>query len=759
MAKSAPESKKAFTPTHRSSRDNTKKTSPLEGGNPSLKRSKRTKKRELSTISSPTLPSAALRRIQQSLLTQSSPSVPLGSNSPEEEIIFSKSDTDSLDSTEEHKETIQKEKNMDDPEDMIAEGVLDGPDAAINEHIANLSVTDKSEIDDSTAKSPMKKKSKKGRRLLKSATVSSSTTSSLSTPSSILRDTHVAPLASTTHNHKFKRVIIDASVVLTAEAERDRYEEFNHSLGVLLKNAVMVDSTVVFNPRDPSAKYADWKLPKDVPSNYTELGRFVWISSVPWKFKTHSQKRAENTVYFSFNMSSDVPPEVVCSSIAMEWGRQNGDRVAVKAVQYHDTCTPIALFFLWNEGPADTFIQELTLILKTAWEVALLNKDELLPPAIIIPEFGLRKILPQIKGAKPPAFGPNIPVQLQNARKVYHMEVGKVHADLFRHLVTIAKERKIFAAIWGGRVHPSEVLEADPPLEARMNLASMSQYHASYIYGSRVERLIGVTMLDKTVDLVENNEVKQSLSLRDVLLEKFRTKEGATVFGSIHQGGVEEPFVIVQNSAEIESLMMRLNHHLPAFLYFYLQEKRFPKEFVTDLLRKSCDPVLFASIFECTWDSKDQVVTRPDDEELKRKREEEERSQQWYKDIINIHLITTQKSPPRAHVPPEALYDLDAVRSVGTINPHRKKVQSVKNAKVKNKAKSTGDSDSLGDDSDNSDSASDNATSKPFSKVGFAGKKTVNIDTIALSSSSDEESSAADDDGESQNSMGEGKGG
>ncbi len=182
----------------------------------------------------------------------------------------------------------------------------------------------------------------------------------------------------------------------------------------------------------------------------------------------------------------------VCSSINMEWCRQNGDRLSVKLVQCHDTCTPIAFFFLWNEGPPDTFVSELGLlgsIFKVCWECALLNGDESVPPAIILPEFSLRKSLPQVKSGKTngPMFSANIPQQLQNAGKVMHIEVGRRHAELIKRLVEIGKDKKVFAAMWGKQVHPSEVLEADAPMESRMNLASMAQDHASFIFGSQVE--------------------------------------------------------------------------------------------------------------------------------------------------------------------------------------------------------------------------------------------------------------------------------
>jgi hypothetical protein len=365
---------------------------------------------------------------------------------------------------------------------------------AINQHIANLSVSDSPlNGDELGGKSPLKKKKKVNK---------GSKTSSLTTPSSILKggnNRNSSPIPP--HDHIFQRTVIDAAVLLTEEAEKERYSEFNHALGVLLKNAALVDPTVVFNPRQRSCTLPPWRFPKDVPSNMTEQNRFVHISSTPWRFKTHSQKRGDNLIYFSFTMSSDVPPADICSTINMEWCRQNGDRLAVKAVQCHDTVTPIALFFLWNEGPIQTYVTELITIFRKCWECALLDKDDSLPAAIVIPEFTLKKSLPMVKGtnSNAPMFGPNLPSALQNARKVMHIEVGREHADLIRRLVEIGKERKIFQAMWGRRIHPSEILEADAPMEAKNNLASMAQDHASFIFGSRVERLVGATRLDRTV--------------------------------------------------------------------------------------------------------------------------------------------------------------------------------------------------------------------------------------------------------------------
>jgi hypothetical protein len=124
-----------------------------------------------------------------------------------------------------------------------------------------------------------------------------------------------------------------------------------------------------------------------------------------------------------------------------------------------------------------------------------------------------------------------------------------------------------------------------------------------------------------------------------------------------------------------------------------------------------------------------------------------------------MHLVTSQRNPKKSHIAPEARYDLDAERSVKTINVHKKKKKKKKNTigtKAATSAKSTGDSDSSGDDGSDKDSASVNA-SKPFSTVGFEEKteETINIE----SSSSSEEESSTDGDGASQNSVEGGEGG
>lgn len=620
----------------------------------------------------------------------------------------------------------------------------DSPDADINHHIANLSVSE-------STTSPARKKSKKtseGKGKSTKGTPKASTTDTAHPPTSILKGSKT-PSTTPAHNHVFKRTVIEAAVMLEAEAEKDRYAEFKHALGIILTNMGLVDPTTIMEPLHPTTKMSPWSLPKHVPSNMTEVGKFVFISTNPWRFKVKGAKRSENVIYFSFTMSSDTPPADLCSAINMEWCRQNGERIAVKTVQTHDTVSPIAIFFLWNEGAPDLFLPELQKILTLCWEYGLATHDEFLPPTIAIPEIALKKQFPMVKGANthvpPPPKGahgpsPQVLQLMQAAKKVLHIEVGRKHADLLKYLVEIGKARSIFKAFWGEYCHPSEMLDADAPNEAKDALIRMSQNHQMFIFGSRVERLIGITNLDRKVEIKKSDGTTEAMfSLRDILLNHLKTPGGKLVIDSAHQRGMDEPFAVVQNSGEIESIMLRLNHQLPAFLLHYLRDKNLPEDFLIDLLRKSCDPCLFADAFNCKWDPKDQVITRPDEEELRAKEAAQAESQKWYKDMINMHMITQHASPPKPQLPPEARFDISD-QSVTTINVHKKKAAN-SSAQAHTNAKSTGDSDSSGDDDDNSDSASENATGKSFATVGF-GKNTSAIDMTG-ESSDDEGSSTA----------------
>ena len=170
-------------------------------------------------------------------------------------------------------------------------------------------------------------------------------------------------------------------------------------------------------------------------------------------------------------------------------------------------------------------------------------------------------------------------------------------------------------------------------------MESMAHDHACYICAVRTERLIGISRLDKMVPYVVTTNGKKTtpitLSLRMTLLSHLELADGRRVIGSIHQRGSDDPYVVVPTEAVIESFILRLNHQLPAFLLHYLPMRGMPVDYVQTLLKASCDPSLYNDAHKCTWDDKEWVVTRPDEEAIRAQREQEDRDNQWYKGFIN----------------------------------------------------------------------------------------------------------------------------
>ena len=340
-------------------------------------------------------------------------------------------------------------------------------------------------------------------------------------------------------------------------------------------------------------------------------------------------------------------------------------------------------------------------------------------------------------------FASNIPAFIQASRKVLHLELGRSQADLVKTLVRLGKTHGCFEKYWGKHVHPTETLDARASWQEMTVLSDISHDHTSYICAARSDFLRGVSRLDKKVIVMDGDVVKGTMTLRQVLLSCVKTRDGRSVFAEIHQRGSEDPMVVVPNEAEVESLLLRLNHQLPAFLLHYLPAKTdMPMDFVVSLLNKACDPKLFNEAFQCTWDAETWVITRPGDEVEKRK-EAERTKDKWYVNIVSSHLAVNQ-SPTRPHNAPQALYDLDAEKSVTTI--HTKKPSKQNPPKPTLRSERDGDST---DSNASMDSASENAPSKSFSRIGFRADTETEINLASDTSDSESEGVSIDDNGNS----------
>lgn len=187
--------------------------------------------------------------------------------------------------------------------------------------------------------------------------------------------------------------------------------------------------------------------------------------------------------------------------------------------------------------------------------------------------------------------------------------------------------------------------------------------------------------------------------------------------------------VIVPNKAEVESILLRLNHQLPAFLLNYLlATTNMPPLFVGTLPKKSCNPHLFNEAFQCKWDVEKWVVTRPNNEAIQC-REAENAKDKWYTNILVSPHLEVNQVLAWSHTAAQAMYDLDAEKLVTTI--HQRQKDKLQHAALWSER----DGDSLDDDED-MDSASTNACKKSFFTVGFWVEQE-EVDSDSASSVSD----------------------
>jgi hypothetical protein len=187
------------------------------------------------------------------------------------------------------------------------------------------------------------------------------------------------------------------------------------------------------------------------------------------------------------------------------------------------------------------------------------------------------------------------------------------------------------------------------------------------------------------------------LSMRQVLLKHFRTRDiKSPLMAEVHQRQHGAPVeVVIPNTREAEAMVGDMNRQLPAFIKHYLLEKGFKREFVTRLVVAACCPVLVGKMNSVTWDAKALNLITPEDGKDRDSLAAFEK-QDWYFDLHQLRVSPKKKT--HHYTAPEALFNLDADRSVHTL--HAKN-----DAKRAAARKSYGDSDS--EEEETSDSASD----------------------------------------------------
>ena len=507
------------------------------------------------------------------------------------------------------------------------------------------------------------------------------------------------------HLHEHSRIIVEAAY--KCEKEDERFKSFLTALSSLLSYAQMVDEYFVINPVREGGRDRDWTDPNKLPSSMTALGAHFAISSSARVFekakgggsKEKGKKDTRpDTVYFSFAISSDLEPTEIMARIAVDWSILGGTRLAVKALNFFDTCTPIAIYFLWNEGHNDTILQELKMILLSVLPAGIDGSIPTLPP------LALRKTIPRTPGQVTVDFN-NLSLQAQMARRAWHIEVESKHSKALIDLVRKAKDENVISEMWGRQVHFSEVADINTPSAEIKRYVKFSQRHVNFHCSMTCEDIRGITNLDATAQIfsITSNEPVGHLSLRQVLLRYMKMNDGHSLIAEIHQRGpMGTVEVIVPNTAEAESMVLMMNRQLPAFLLHYLTTKAGMGDvFVKTLLKEACCPTLFASINQCQWDATTNTITTEEQAEDEKRMAEFEQAA-WYRDEFGKHMVSNLKKVKK-YTDPEALYDLDGERSVKTLNA-RNDPKTVDMVNVE-------DEEDDNDDEDYSDNGSDSSSS------------------------------------------------
>ena len=166
------------------------------------------------------------------------------------------------------------------------------------------------------------------------------------------------------------------------------------------------------------------------------------------------------------------------------------------------------------------------------------------------------------------------------------------------------------------------------------------------------EDLLGVILLDETSGIIHpvSNAITSMPSLRDVLLNYLKVSDGHLMIAEVHQEGILKPTrIIILIRTEAERMALMMNKNLPAFLWHMLREHGMPKEFIKDLLGKSCEVSLVAEVYKCTWDEKTRTLTTKEEEE-KNKLVKTFESAVWFKDKFGI---LGKKDQGKKHAPPK----------------------------------------------------------------------------------------------------------
>lgn len=487
--------------------------------------------------------------------------------------------------------------------------------------------------------------------------------------------------------HKYPRTLTEASVQLKGETP---VQEFITNLQELLKNGQLVDKSLAICPVKETGGARKLRDPAAIPTNMTLLSAYFKISNPfgrnPFEkqkvFKNNKEVKGElrdPTIYFSFAIASDDDPAELLSRVSHEWHRRGGNLLKIKELQTFESETILCLFNVFTATPKNTILYEIQGILGQALDMMNEEEDENaaeihfdindLAPKSNLPAIELRQMNPKTPGQDTSNYS-KLSWKASACRKVYHVECDSRYSTEIKRLTQFAKDAGLVERMWGKHAHISEVVDKDSTPSEIRRLARVAQVHCNYQCSMLLEDLIGITDLNASADYYQDGFVSPiKISLRMALLRYVHLSDGHSLMAEVHQsnGVMGRVQAVIPNTPEAEQMILMMNKNLPAYVGFALEDQDFPKEFVMELLKRSCDQSLLAEMTTCSWDGETGILTTQRETRENNKLEELEKAA-WFKDAFADLNLSKANNPKKLAPPPEALFNLDEERSVQTIH-------------------------------------------------------------------------------------------
>ena len=501
-----------------------------------------------------------------------------------------------------------------------------------------------------------------------------------------------------THVHRFRRNVVECSIVCANEEEQQRYNELPAAVRALFNNLQKVDNMVCLEPVVVGEAEKIFEG-GEIPYDHTDLGSWVKQGGGMNAFALKKAKKWGNNknddedgesemvmpeVYFTISFSSDKDPNSLLERVAGEWGKLGGKKLYMKEIASFSTMTAINIFHLRNDNTPETILEEFRLTLDEAQVIAEYeDEDGWLRFSIHeLPAMSIRKLMPKIPGQDTSIFKKWNGKQQDN-RKVLVIEADEGDVEMIHYLVELAKNRQLFEKRWGRMVKVTVAIDnrhrkrGGHQTQLQVDMAAVASYsrkHINYNANTRMDGIRGIFHLDKQVpfySVSDPNKRMGYITLRRVLYKYLKMSDGHNLLLEVHQAAPMGPVdVAVPNAEEAERMMLMMHKNSAAYLYFYLKSNtELGDVLVASLIRATMDPILVNSIEQCKWDAATRVLTTPEDEENEKAKAMEEAA--WYNDEFGDHMMDTSRKEKAAFASKEALVELNCDHSFKSI--HQKK--------------------------------------------------------------------------------------